>query len=70
MTNPVWIAGGIGMFAIGAGGLEISMALTGRPFRSASRSDGPGKHSLDGKVALCAERSELNVGDIQSSGRS
>jgi aconitate hydratase len=26
-------AGGIGMFAIGAGGLEISMALTGQPFR-------------------------------------
>ncbi|HEX4593806.1 MAG TPA: aconitase family protein, partial [Bryobacteraceae bacterium] len=26
-------AGGIGMLAIGAGGLEISMALTGQPFR-------------------------------------
>jgi hypothetical protein len=26
-------AGGIGMLAIGAGGLEISMALTGEPFR-------------------------------------
>jgi aconitate hydratase len=28
-------AGGIGMLAIGAGGLEISMALTGQPFRVA-----------------------------------
>jgi aconitate hydratase len=26
-------AGGIGMLAIGAGGLEVSMALTGQPFR-------------------------------------
>jgi aconitate hydratase len=26
-------AGGIGMLAVGAGGLEVSMALTGQPFR-------------------------------------